>query len=702
LLPRLLLHLLGWILLCRVYQDALPDIWIWTAFPLALSAAYSAHRSNRDILPAALGIILFPWVLRILVFFVSLPGNSDIPVLFDNGWFLTAPYLYFSSLSLFMVKRRPELGVYEIIILTVFSVLLPGRDALWPGSFTGPMRDSMNLLLTVLILILTVVSLASVQKDKEIKLSGRKPVRRGTSPGGVLYGLLLALALIILLFSGNRVRREQSLQSGGGLLASDMFRFDFSDVLSLEPEISLNGEITMLYREDGPAVVRYLRRYTLSGWDDERGFFRDGEKESLLDGLELPVMLPKSPRSWDSGDYLARINQRQEYYLIALDPESFFSLNSPVSVEPWTIWDDASFTRAYAVESSVSIAGPWELADSDNSSVSGETLEYYLRAGDDPYFRDLAEEIAGEYNDPWTKASAIENWFHENYYYSLKPGLAPDGDQLGWFLRESRRGYCSYFAFAMTRICRAAGIPARVAVGFLTDPETSTLGFVPVRSDQAHAWVEVWFDRYGWIDFDPTSDVMAPGEEYPFQFISPDEWLPLIEEVLTRSGEVSVSIEEENESPAENPFWKRVLLLAQHRGGLLWITSGIIIFLVYLPRRIVPGLLRTAVLLSSRPGRRVQGSWRLFAGRLSRGGYPPFRDETPLEWAKRIDDTGIHGFMAWTELYLKAEYSPVFSPEDERNARDAEIRVSESWGDSGILRHLKAAVSPGWKVGFPW
>ena len=84
-----------------------------------------------------------------------------------------------------------------------------------------------------------------------------------------------------------------------------------------------------------------------------------------------------------------------------------------------------------------------------------------------------------------------------------------------------------------------------MAVGFITDPETSTLGFIPIRSDQAHAWVEVWLDEYGWVQFDPTSEVMAPGENYPFHFISPDEWLPLVEEVLTRSGEVDIALPEE-------------------------------------------------------------------------------------------------------------------------------------------------------------
>ncbi len=697
LFPRFLLHLLGWMLLCLLLKDVVPPLWAWSAFPLAVFPGYLAGRLHFKKLPVISVILLLPWIVRLAVFAISSVILSDFPVRFDNGWFLTAPYLYFSALSFFLVERRPGMGYIEILILAGFSILLPRGDAFWPHRFSGPVVDTLELLLTIFIILLAMFSLAAVKRDDEIRISGLAPKRPAFSPGKIFYGIVLTAAFALLLLGGNRIRRDQSIQSGGGLLASDMFRFDFSDVLSLEPEISLNAELTMLYREDGPAVLRYLRRYTLSGWDDNNGFFRDGENESLFDAAPIPITLPKGPRSWPEGKSLARVNLRQEYYLVALDPESFFALNYPVSVEPWTIWDDASFTRAYAVESRVSEAGPWELMDSGSGNE-----KYFLKGGDNPYFIKLAEDITEGLDDRWSKAAAIERWFHENYYYSLNPGLAPDGDQLGWFLNESRRGYCSYFAFAMTRICRAAGIPARVSVGFLTDPDTSTLGFTPVRSDQAHAWVEVWFDEYGWITFDPTSDVMAPGEDYPFQFISPDEWLHLIEEVLTRSGEVSVSIEEDDKPVNEGPWWKRVSTLVRRRPWLTWISAVLILLFLYLPGRILPGFINLYFLFSRYSRRRVIGAWRLFARRLNRGAYTPLLNETPLDWAFRVEAAGIQGFTAWTKLYLKAEYSPRFDNEDEIGAGTARLETLGNWRNTALSRRFRAFFSPGLKGGFPW
>lgn len=66
-----------------------------------------------------------------------------------------------------------------------------------------------------------------------------------------------------------------------------------------------------------------------------------------------------------------------------------------------------------------------------------------------------------------------------------------------------RVGYCQYYASTMAMLLRKAGIPTRLAQGFL--PVTpSADGTQIVDNGQAHAWVEVLFPGYGWVDFDPT------------------------------------------------------------------------------------------------------------------------------------------------------------------------------------------------------
>lgn len=83
------------------------------------------------------------------------------------------------------------------------------------------------------------------------------------------------------------------------------------------------------------------------------------------------------------------------------------------------------------------------------------------------------------------------------------------------FLR-TKRGYCVQFASAMIMLSREAGIPARMAVGFL--PGTADGDSRVVRVNDAHAWPELYFPQLGWVRFEPTPGSrsgVAPGYSTP-------------------------------------------------------------------------------------------------------------------------------------------------------------------------------------------
>ena len=638
-ISRLFQLLFGWILYCRWLGDVVPAWWMWIAFPVLWLAARAAAGSRLRFSVGLAGVLILPVLVRlILSLCISVVG-------FDNGWLLTAPYLILTVISTFLHRRVPFWRRVEPPVLILVPVWILGADLLEFPELSVPAAATLRLSLAITALLLAVLGLWSGDRASS---PGGPVVPRGGRPsfrnaaGRLVHGTLMMTALILLILGGLFLRRENALREGGGVLTGDLFRFDFNDVLSLEPEISLNAELTMLYREDGPAVPRYLRRFTLSGWDEGRGYFRDSETD-IPGGPPAPQSLPRGPVDLDTGTTSSRVEVMQEYYLIALDPSSLFALNMPGRIEPWIIWDDASFSRAYGVTSMVSIAGPCELYDAGIDSLGDMQLDYYLEGGDNDAYRNLALEAAGDAAGPWEQAEAIENWFHRHYFYSLNPGVAPDGNQLDWFLFETRRGYCSYYAFAMTRMCRSLGIPARVAVGFVTDPDSSVLGFVPVRSDQAHAWVEVWLDEYGWIEFDPTSRNMAPGEDYPFRFINPQQWLPLVEEVLSRSGEIDVALPAEEEMLSDS--WWRVL--GRQVAGRSWILPVLLVLLaaaVYLPHRVLPFLRVLAADGGANPRRRVMSRWRRFAATVIRSGASVSKKDTVLDWAGRQEAADLQGF----------------------------------------------------------
>jgi hypothetical protein len=81
----------------------------------------------------------------------------------------------------------------------------------------------------------------------------------------------------------------------------------------------------------------------------------------------------------------------------------------------------------------------------------------------------------------------------------------PNASKLMYFLNESHKGYCAYFAGATLFMLRSLGIPSRIAVGFLTeDRSDKNKGWYWYYANQAHAWVQVYFPGYGWLDFDTT------------------------------------------------------------------------------------------------------------------------------------------------------------------------------------------------------
>jgi hypothetical protein len=77
------------------------------------------------------------------------------------------------------------------------------------------------------------------------------------------------------------------------------------------------------------------------------------------------------------------------------------------------------------------------------------------------------------------------------------------GRALEDFLLSARTGHCEYFATATTLLLRAAGIPARYAVGYSVQEWSRLEGAYVARARHAHAWTRAWVDGR-WIDVDTT------------------------------------------------------------------------------------------------------------------------------------------------------------------------------------------------------
>lgn len=94
------------------------------------------------------------------------------------------------------------------------------------------------------------------------------------------------------------------------------------------------------------------------------------------------------------------------------------------------------------------------------------------------------------------------------------------------FLLRSKRGYCVQFASALTLMLRSVGIPARYCEGFiasefintfLINDDALTRYKCEVKDSNAHAWVEVYYDDIGWVQYEATPPYLAGmyGDEAP-------------------------------------------------------------------------------------------------------------------------------------------------------------------------------------------
>jgi transglutaminase-like putative cysteine protease len=120
---------------------------------------------------------------------------------------------------------------------------------------------------------------------------------------------------------------------------------------------------------------------------------------------------------------------------------------------------------------------------------------------------DAARGVTSEATSPYEAAVLLETWFREagGFTYDEQPPAPLGGaPPLVDFVNETKRGYCQHYAGAMALMLRLLGVPSRVAVGFTSGTYDDDDKEWVVSDTNAHAWVEVWFPRFGWIPFDPT------------------------------------------------------------------------------------------------------------------------------------------------------------------------------------------------------
>lgn len=139
----------------------------------------------------------------------------------------------------------------------------------------------------------------------------------------------------------------------------------------------------------------------------------------------------------------------------------------------------------------------------------------YLQLPDDfpKTVKALARDLTRDQETPYDMAQLIRLYLH-GLPYSLDVQSPPPGqDWVEYFLFVQRKGFCQNYASAMITMLRSLGVPARMVVGYAPGVWNEGRSAWEVQSRHYHAWPEVYFPEYGWIEFEPTPADVQPALE---------------------------------------------------------------------------------------------------------------------------------------------------------------------------------------------
>ncbi len=141
-------------------------------------------------------------------------------------------------------------------------------------------------------------------------------------------------------------------------------------------------------------------------------------------------------------------------------------------------------------------------------------LDIFQYAFDSQYTRDGAG--AADYARPSfplgrpVLVGALDLMARINREFKYEGGVTDVSTPIDQVLAE-RRGVCQDFAHLQIACLRSLGLPARYVSGYLlTRPPPGKEKLV--GSDASHAWLAVWCPGHGWVDLDPTNNLIPAGE----------------------------------------------------------------------------------------------------------------------------------------------------------------------------------------------
>lgn len=252
-------------------------------------------------------------------------------------------------------------------------------------------------------------------------------------------------------------------------------------------------------------------------------------------------------------------------------------------------------------------------------------LNQYLPPGApiSPEIRQAALNATRNSSNMYDAAVDIEAYLRTFTYSQHNPEPPSNVDHTVWFLQQ-KQGYCTFFASAMALMGRSLGMPTRLVSGFTNGTYDTKTGMYIVKGTASHTWTQIYFARYGWVNFEPTQSFSTfnrpvsstGGTATPVSTTTGGGATPTPAGDKDKLIDPTIGSTGPNGSPLMTTLFvvlsTLLVLLLLAGGGLLWWRA--------LFRGLAP-----AVAMFGRVTR--LGAW---------AGAPPERSQTPREYAERL------------------------------------------------------------------
>ncbi len=486
---------------------------------LAAGHLYSWRRHEASI-RRSLILLIF------MVLTVYLGGDILLSGLSDR--LLLSRYLIYGLvLGSFDLMRRRNV-VASLILGTLLLVLISELALnLWFLAFLGAFT----------ILALTSVYTSRVETESgETVVVGELSWRTGINAwsGFTIATLLIAAVLFLLMprLASRQVTQASWLPSRLDLSLSSPAMLPSRPGAAVAPGIFpssrdgiLSGDevyATLGYAgSQADTVVMNVRSRISSYWRglvldeyDGRGWLPSSPEIKLRNESRNEFILPDS-RVGLSGERV----YWQAYYMLSDQPNAVFTGYNPGRI--YLPGPDQTFLGKGTLYRALSLVPYLRPELLRNDRVDSEDIFNLTLPPVTERTAALAESIVRDAPTDYDRAARLERFLLTSYPYKLDVEPLPPGrDAVDYFLFEQQAGYCASFATAMAVMARQVGLPARVAAGYLPGYIDPMTGAHVVRAGDAHAWVEINFQKHGWVAFDPT-----PRADAAMGFTSGRNWL---------------------------------------------------------------------------------------------------------------------------------------------------------------------------------